>query len=119
LIPCCAQTDTAKKFCFTSNEINYFVGAAYDAEAYKQVTDSLRMEIANLETISENNSQLVEGCRELVEEKNKAIQASSELNTEYKKQLEVETRKKILWKRSAFLTGGILSGILIIKTIIP
>lgn len=99
--------------------MKFWIGSVYDASAYKKISDSLKLQVFNLESEVNNNRLLLDDCNGVIAAKNNTITASIELSAEFKRKYEAEEKKKTFWRKATFTTIGIASGIIILQIIKP
>ena len=99
------KTDTAK-YCFTSTEMNYFIGAAYDSHTYLNLIDSIKLiNHRNELKLSGKDYELKEG-KALMVVKDTLISYQKQESDYLKSELKTERKQKALWKTSTGIIGG-------------
>jgi len=113
-IVCYGQTDSAK-FCYTSTEMNYWIGSALDAQTYKSVSDSLFNVVDSLNLDKRDLKLKNSYCDTL-------IQSQRELSLAYATELQLERKavKRTKWVVRIWqgLTA-IVSGVLLWEVVKP
>jgi hypothetical protein len=106
-------------YCFTGEEMNFWIGAAYDSHTYIDVIDSLKSIQKRSELKEQAMKFELKECKELSNMKDTLSSMQTKESVELKTQLKKERFFKSIWKSA---TGGVAiisSAVIIYQAIKP